>query len=205
LANCINTDILELCDVMGRRSVAGTLAKVDSSLYYLQHDARHPFPFRDERFNWIFAEHFIEHLKPQQALPWLREMRRLLRPGGVMRLSTPDLERYVNGYIQADQSFFQEHAQRLRRIGIQVATPRRAWMMNQIFLRWGHRWIYDFNELCLIGRQAGFTVQRLGFHESALPELSQLDLPIRNDESIYVELQHSGSPRVHLGGVSPST
>jgi MoaA/NifB/PqqE/SkfB family radical SAM enzyme/predicted SAM-dependent methyltransferase len=40
----------------------------------------------------VYAEHFIEHLKIDQALQFLEESHRVLGEGGVLRLSTPNLD-----------------------------------------------------------------------------------------------------------------
>ena len=64
---------------------------MDGEFYYLPHDSVEPYPFRDETFEWAFAEHFIEHLTVDETVGWLKEMKRLLKPGGLFRISTPDL------------------------------------------------------------------------------------------------------------------
>jgi glycogen synthase len=75
---------------------------IDASLYALkearrlvasrglvQTDARGGAPFRDGAFGLIVASEVIEHLP--DGIPFLRECRRLLRPGGVLLLTTPNL------------------------------------------------------------------------------------------------------------------
>ena len=64
-------------------------------------------------------------------------------------------------------------------------------MVNQIFQHWGHRWIYDFDELTFAARRAGFDPARATecrFRQGRVPEVCALDLLVRNDESLYVEL-----------------
>ena len=53
-------------------------------------DVTQGLPFRDVSF--IFAEHFIEHLSWEDGLKFLKECRRALSDGGVLRLSTPKLD-----------------------------------------------------------------------------------------------------------------
>jgi hypothetical protein len=45
------------------------------------------------------------------GVAWLAEMRRLLAPGGVLRISTPDLEKYVRGYLRAGDGRTAENAE----------------------------------------------------------------------------------------------
>jgi SAM-dependent methyltransferase len=43
-------------------------------------------------FDTVLTNHTLEHLYPHEVLPALREIRRVLRPGGGLVLSVPDLE-----------------------------------------------------------------------------------------------------------------
>ena len=75
---------------------------VDASLYalkqarelvasggFVQTDARGSLPFGDGAFGLVVASEIIEHLA--LGVPFLRECRRLLRPGGILLLTTPNL------------------------------------------------------------------------------------------------------------------
>lgn len=158
--------------------------------YFLRHDATKPFPIGDEAFELIYSEHFIEHLTLADGVTWLKEMRRLLAVGGVLRISTPDLKKYVEGYLDPEDTFFRAHRDRLETAN--VGVPRRkAWMMNQIFRQFGHRWIYDFEEIVYAATRAGFSPERVIRREYRVahsPALADMDRELRRDESLYVEL-----------------
>ena len=51
---------------------------------------RQGLPFADVAS--IYAEHFLEHLALDDGLAFLAECRRVLRPDGILRLSTPNLD-----------------------------------------------------------------------------------------------------------------
>lgn len=62
-------------------------------------DARH-LAFSDESFDLVYACHVLEHF-PFRSLPEvLREWRRVIQPGGYLRLSVPDFNQLVNIYQQ---------------------------------------------------------------------------------------------------------
>ncbi|MEZ5385003.1 MAG: methyltransferase domain-containing protein [Prosthecobacter sp.] len=48
--------------------------------------------FEDAEFDFIVSEHFFEHLWLPDALALLRECRRILKPGGVIRTCIPDAD-----------------------------------------------------------------------------------------------------------------
>lgn len=49
-------------------------------------------PFDDEQFSFAFTEHFLEHLCLRDCFALLKEVLRVLQPGGVFRISVPDAD-----------------------------------------------------------------------------------------------------------------
>ncbi|GHU06730.1 hypothetical protein FACS1894158_14070 [Betaproteobacteria bacterium] len=47
-------------------------------------------PFSDRSYGLVYCEHFIEHLDRREGMRLLREIRRVLKPGGILRLAMPD-------------------------------------------------------------------------------------------------------------------
>jgi predicted SAM-dependent methyltransferase len=195
----LNTDRLHIKDVDDRTSehfrIATAKREDGVAQYYLEHDSSEPYPCADATFEWAFAEHLLEHLTPDEAEGWLREVRRVLKPGGLLRVTTPSLAKYVEGYLDPEGKFFAEHRERIGRLrdfNPEDIPTRRAWMVNQIFYRWEHRWIYDLDEIRHAAVGAGFAAEDVtewSFGESAVEEVGAMDLPFRNDESLYVELR----------------
>lgn len=181
-----------LVDERGLSTKPGVLCFIDDAYFYLQHDATKPFPIEAGVFEWVYSEHFIEHIPQNLALAWFKDMKRLLLPGGLMRMSTPDLEKYIRGYLDPEAIFFKEHVRRLRQMGVGNVPDRRAWLVNQIFRNWGHQHIYDFEEVKFIAALAGFepkNARQCEFKSGEFAELANLDRDIRSDESLYVELK----------------
>jgi SAM-dependent methyltransferase len=50
------------------------------------------FEFQDNSFDFIYAEHFYEHLFMDEAVELLKECRRILKPHGVIRIVVPDAD-----------------------------------------------------------------------------------------------------------------
>lgn len=62
-------------------------------------DVTQPLPFADASFDAVYHSHLLEHLPRDRALPFLRECRRVLRPGGILRLAIPNLEAIARLYL----------------------------------------------------------------------------------------------------------
>jgi len=62
-------------------------------------DLRRPLPFAAGAFTAVYASHVLEHLPPAGARALLGEIRRVLAPGGVVRLVVPDLESIARAYL----------------------------------------------------------------------------------------------------------
>lgn len=156
---------------------------------FLRVNIENTLPLEDSCVDWVFAEHIIEHVSPLAAIRWLAEIRRILRPGGLARIVTPDLAKYVDGYRGG--TFFATHRDYLESAGLHGMPDRRAFMINQIFYLWGHKWIYDASELSFAATQAGFAadcIAQCEFGQGKRADVSALDRPFRKDESLYVEL-----------------
>jgi predicted SAM-dependent methyltransferase len=183
-------------DVVPLRSPDGVAApgriyRVDGEALFAALDICQPLPLADGSVDWVYAEHLVEHVSLGAGIGWLAEVRRILAPGGVLRLTTPDLATYVDGY-RAGDPFFSRHRGRMRAAGLGPPMPaRRAFMFNQLFFLYGHRWLYDFDELRYALVSAGFAahdVRRCSFRDGLRPDVAELDRVLRNDESMYVEV-----------------
>jgi glycosyltransferase involved in cell wall biosynthesis len=61
-------------------------------------DGSRGIPSEADTISLIYSEHFIEHLSLQDGMNLLRECVRVLCPGGVMRVSTPDIQVLMKAY-----------------------------------------------------------------------------------------------------------
>jgi predicted SAM-dependent methyltransferase len=56
-------------------------------------DITKPLPYADDVADYILAEHLCEHVTSGQFLSFMEECRRILKPGGRLRLCIPVLDR----------------------------------------------------------------------------------------------------------------
>jgi predicted SAM-dependent methyltransferase len=168
----------------------GRLYRADGTSYFTQLDIAEKLPFGDGSVDWVYAEHLVEHVPLPVAIRWLAEVRRILTPGGLLRITTPDLSKYAHGHA-TDDGFFAKQRRRLRIMRVGPPMPERpAFMINQIFYLYGHRWLYDLDELRYVLSCAGFAspVQACAYQAGARADVAALDTVLRSLESIYVEV-----------------
>jgi predicted SAM-dependent methyltransferase len=116
----------------------------------LQMDAAAPWPFADGTARAINSEHFIEHVDRDAGRRYLREAFRVLRPGGVIRTSTPDLRGLCQLYLAADPEALATHHAH----GYEAATH--ADLLNNYVYLPGHSYIYDEERLRSVLTDCGF-------------------------------------------------
>jgi predicted SAM-dependent methyltransferase len=128
-------------------------------------------PFRDRAAAFIHSEDLLEHLDLEGGRTLLAECFRVLRPGGVLRLLTPDLERLIHAvYQRRDPRHLRWCAERLSADG-----PCEALNMH-LRMNGEHRFVYDQDRLREALEGLGFSVKRVRWNRSSHPELRFLDL-----------------------------
>ena len=180
----------------GKRTPAGWVnadvnRRGENAIYM---DCTKGLPFADQSVTTIFMEHVFEHFEYySEGLPLLKECRRCLRKGGVLRVIVPDVGRYLSLY-EADWD------QMLKLRGMEDTSEgwRDPWigdiyetkmqLLNAVFYQRGeHKASFDEETLVLALRSAGFSDVRVSeFGKSVDPD-AVLDSKIRERESLYVE------------------
>lgn len=130
-------------------------------------DLRIPMPIPTASTDVIFSEHFIEHVTRREAVHFLCECHRLLKPGGRLRLSTPDLEWVVAKYLTGEIDHWKD---------VHFVCHSRCQLMNESMRLWGHQWLYDAEDLRATLGEAGFhDVRDVPWRESEITELRGLE------------------------------
>lgn len=133
-------------------------------------DLRRRFPFSDASFDNAFSAHVIEHLYRRDAKACLAEVRRVLCPGGLLRIGVPDLDRVVRSYDP-------RQPERLLKAIYETDQERDK---NR------HHWMYNEVSLASLLAETGFgDIRRCAFREGDCPDLDQLDN--RPDETLFME------------------
>jgi len=95
---------------------------VSHSSAVISHDLSKGIPFKDASFQVVYHSHLLEHFSKNCGQRLLLECFRVLKPGGIIRVAVPDLERIVREYLNA----FEDAARGTRR-------DNYDWMMIELF------------------------------------------------------------------------
>jgi predicted SAM-dependent methyltransferase len=142
-------------------------------------DLRRPLPFPSGGVSVAYCSHTLEHLFPEDAIALLREIHRVLEPGGVARIVVPDVK----------------FAFRIARGEAQSPWPRNfqdpvGQAMNYLFCDGQHKYAYNHAMLEDFARQAGFeTVTNVSDEYGVTPRpYGSLMLGNEAEGSLVVEL-----------------
>lgn len=139
-------------------------------------DVTRRFPMPSNSVHAVFNEHVLEHVSYAQARHVLRECRRVLRPGGVLRTATPDLDRLLD-LREAGAPIARRYAAWLREDGYpEAAGSDHVFALNRALRAWGHQFVYDEATLAATLVAADFEdVRRCEWGESPHAHLRGLE------------------------------
>jgi SAM-dependent methyltransferase len=154
--------------------------RVDAPGITLRGDIRDGLALPDESVDYAVAIHALQDLPYLDVVPALRELRRVVRPDGVLRLGLPDLERAIEAWLRGDERYFYIPDEEAQTLGGKLIVQAIWYGSTRTPFTWDF-----FNELAA---KAGFRhVTRCKYRhtESVWPEIVELDN--RERETLFVE------------------
>lgn len=154
-------------------------------------DLRRGLPFSTGSVVALFSEHFLEHLPFETVRQvMLPEIRRVLEPGGKIRIGVPNGEYFVDQYVafragKRDRLFERERSGK---------TPMT--MLNEIAHGFGHYFVYDFDTFAGLLNATGFmNVRRCAPFDTQTDHFKGKDRvdAWRNAMTLYIEAEAGSS------------
>jgi SAM-dependent methyltransferase len=138
---------------------------------FIHHDLSHSIPLKDQTADFIYSSHFLEHLFRKDAERLLTDCHRALKPGGIIRISIPDLAYAISLYARGEKKQLLE--------AYFFVEDKESFLAR-------HKYMYDFELLKLLLENIGFSqVVRCVYQEGQTPDIKQLDN--RPEDSLFVE------------------
>jgi predicted SAM-dependent methyltransferase len=134
-------------------------------------DATSRWPVEDGAASHVYSDNVIEHLPLAAGRAMFAEAHRVLRPGGRIRLVTPDIRRHVQLYLDGSTSVTGPVGNTYRDLGLVVEYP--VDLIRIPIGQFGHHegYLYDLETLQL-------ELERAGFHSVNQVQLGQSDDPV---------------------------
>ena len=181
----------------GRKPVAGWINTdiVWQGQIYL--DATVPWPVPNGSVDFVYADNVIEHVTLQQGREVFRHAYDALRPGGIFRLATPDVERVARQYLENGQ-LAQMGMERNREQG-RSDFYHPVQLIQQVFVGAQHYlgFCYDLDSISAEMGKYGFEVYRVEAGQSEYAALRGLEVrmhPAEEATALIVEGRKPGGP-----------
>lgn len=125
---------------------------------YRRHDVRQGLPYGTSSVDAVVAQHMLEHLTRDEGRAFLRECRRVLRPGGVVRLGVPNASLLADKLCRKEMAYFDQ-------LGPGVCNAPDDAAKFWELLHAGHSSCYDHQSLAKALEEAGFEAHSVGFRD----------------------------------------
>ena len=116
-------------------------------------DITRPLPLADGIFDAVYGEEIIEHIEKDYAEAFMVEAHRILKPGGILRFATPDLDGMCRAFLRLDEGIEPDSFEPTWYVGPWSAEN---WI-NHMFRDFGHEYIWNYAEMERALRAAGFS------------------------------------------------
>ena len=149
----------------------------------LNWDLRRALPFPDNSVDFIYNEHFLEHLTVKEGIRAVKDFMRILKSNGILRIAMPDLKNTVAMYL--DPNWRNDPS--IKKFGLEYIKTK-AEMINTNFRAWGHKWLYDSEELQRRLQEAGcVNIKQCNLRQSDYEDLKNLET--RNESTLIMEIK----------------
>lgn len=158
----------------------------------MTHNLANGIPFPDASVDVAYHSHVLEHLDPPIAERFLLEIKRVLKPGGILRIAVPDMESVCRRYLEhiniatRDPIESSIHDTYIAAIigqcvqreasGSSRQSPTRRLIENLLLgdaRKRGqtHQWMYDRVSLCALLQRLGYKEPKVfTFNTSMIPD-----------------------------------
>lgn len=124
------------------------------------HNLLSGIPFPDQTFDAVYHSHVLEHFSQKDAPGFISECRRVLKPGGILRVAVPDLEGIARCYLKKLEAC---------NAGDAGAADDYDWILLELFDQMARRESGgEMKRYLLSGKNKEFVSARIGGEATAL-------------------------------------
>lgn len=143
-------------------------------------DIRNGLPLEEASIDYAVSIHALPEMHFNDLVPVLRELRRVLKPGGILRLALPDLLKGVRAYERGDREYFLIPDQDAQSLGSKLVL--------QLIWYGYSRTLFTAEFIEEMLKKAGFnSVNHCSFQQTFSDYAEIVSLDNREKESLFVE------------------
>lgn len=155
----------------GKNNIAGWVNVDIENGAEIRHDLGiFPWPFQDGEADELLASHIIEHFTKEQGWVFLKECHRIMKPGAILHIAVPDMDKFVYSRLKDDYSSVGNYFWRDMNYFLGGDTREKQEHMR-------HKYMYTFESLAYPLEKMGFDVRQ-----------RYTPLPIDNHEHTLISL-----------------
>jgi SAM-dependent methyltransferase len=136
-----------------------------------EQDITKPLELKNNIADIVFTEHVIEHVSFINGVRFMREAKRILKPGGVFRVVCPSAEKILsnsfedeNGkeYLKSLERFYPDEHKLFAEWNFDGLNEfKRTFLLNSIFTGYGHKFIWSAELMAKVLKSAGYKEPRI--------------------------------------------
>jgi predicted SAM-dependent methyltransferase len=150
---------------------------VPKNIKYKSMNILNTFPFKNVEL--IYSEHFVEHLTNHESIKFIHNSFESLKSGGILRIATFDLDILVDVCHSSNKNWKFDYC--VKELGLEDRIKTRCELLNVSFNNWGHKYIYNAEDLENVFKKGGFTnIKFCNISESEHSELRNRETRINS-------------------------
>lgn len=153
-------------------------------------DVRKRFPLEHNSVDYIYCSQVLEHFERYDASKVLKESFRVLKTGGIIRISVPDIDKMLANYLENKKVNPEEAAREINVLwwGYEKdIEPSMIGKISKFFIR-DHQWHYNVSSMKKLLSEAGFRgTKAFSFRKGETPDLNRVEIEIHKKHSLYLE------------------
>jgi ubiquinone/menaquinone biosynthesis C-methylase UbiE len=156
------------------------------------HNVRKALRYPNGTVSAVYASHLLEHLYRSDARFFLGETLRVLKPGGICRIITPDLKVLAQRYITVSETTNVEAANEYLSALLTYPDYGQSGLVARILRSannlHSHKWLYDVPSLSNLMRDVGFSrVCQRSYLDSGISHITNVEQEGQFLDAICVE------------------
>ncbi len=152
---------------------------------------KHKLPLEDNSVDYIYCSHVLEHFEPWEALSILKECKRVMKNGSILRIVTPDIRKMIHIYLNSSSNTRASRVLCNMWWGFDKDKQPINFMskLSRKFTR-EHLWNYDEEEMTALIKSADFDhLTWVSVGKGEVPDIERLDSLEVENTSLYVEVK----------------